>query len=50
MAILIVFAAMLAVSISPVCTAENWELWSGNRSIYINNTGGSALTDYQINL
>nr|QNT35644.1 hypothetical protein GNCGGNMO_00006 [uncultured Methanosarcinales archaeon] len=58
MAILIVFAAMLAVCISPVCIAADsqnlqaagWDSWSSNRPIHINNTGGSALTNYQINI
>jgi hypothetical protein len=57
-AALIVFAAMLAVCISPVCIAADiqntqvidLESWNSNRSIHINNTGGSALTDYQINV
>ena len=33
MAILIAFAAMLAVCISPVCIAEDWGSWSSNKSI-----------------
>jgi hypothetical protein len=50
MAILIVFAAILAVSILPVCAAADWESCSSNRPIHIYNPGGSAITDYQINV
>ncbi|MCK5480335.1 MAG: DUF2341 domain-containing protein, partial [Gammaproteobacteria bacterium] len=39
-----------AGSVSQNTQVAGWELWNNSKSIHINNTGGSALTYYQINI